>query len=432
MKGRLNLFQAAMLRWRDLHPYTAIHVGRIDRPLDAGRLKTLIGRQLDALGLTGFMLDVTRRRFEYTGGPAEVALVVHAGGSQPSEVLAMTIERELNLPFVRDGRLNPFRFFCIDSGPWFHLGLAYDHVIAGGDSIVVLLEGIFSRYLGDKPEAPPVRRLDRYPATFGRLFVQQAAPALMGMRFLRTIAASCGRTVRPRGLQGGSPASGFAYRRLDPPELVALVGAARAWGVTVNDLLLATLLRALEPFVGERAPEERRHELAVASIVNLRRDLGYDPNVTFGQFLSSFRVSHPLPPGIALEQLARDIHAETARIRSAKLYLQSLLGIAVSGALWRFLSREQRAGFYAKHYPTWGAVTLANVDALWENAGGRMPTPEYLRAVSTGPLAPVVVTVTIAAGVLHAGISYQRAVFTAANIDQIADGMVGCWTHLDS
>ena len=92
--------------------------------------------------------------------------------------------------------------------------------------------------------------------------------------------------------------------------------------------------------------------------------------------------------------------------------------------LWRFLSREQRAGFYAKHYPTWGAITLVNVDALWENAGGRMPPPEYLRAVSTGPLAPVVVAVTIAAGALHAGISYQRAAFTAADIDKIADGML--------
>ena len=94
--------------------------------------------------------------------------------------------------------------------------------------------------------------------------------------------------------------------------------------------------------------------------------------------------------------------------------------------LWRFLSREQRAGFYAKNYPTWGAISLVNVDALWENAGGRMPPPEYLRAVSTGPLAPVVVAATIAAGVLHAGISYQRAAFTAANIDKIADGIVAC------
>ena len=38
MKGRLNLFQAAMLRWRSLHPYSAVHAVRIDRPLDAKRL----------------------------------------------------------------------------------------------------------------------------------------------------------------------------------------------------------------------------------------------------------------------------------------------------------------------------------------------------------------------------------------------------------
>jgi hypothetical protein len=432
VKGRLNLFQAAMLRWRDLHPYNAIHVCRIDRPLDAARLQALIGRELDALGLTGYALDVARRRYAYTGGPAEVALAVHAGGSRPGDVLARTIERELNLPFVRDGRLNPFRFFCIDNGPWFHLGLAYDHVIAGGDSIVVLLEGIYSRYLGDKPDAPPARRLDRYPATFGRLLLRQAAPALKGVPFLRTIAASCGRTVRPRPPQGGSLADGFTYRRLEPPQLAALVGAARAWGVTVNDLLLAALLRALEPCAGERPPEERRHELAVASIVNLRGDLGYDPNVTFGQFLSSFRVSHPLPPGIPLERLARDIHAETTRIKSAKLYLQSLPGIAASGLLWRFLSRERRAAFHAKHYPTWGAISLVNVDALWENTGGRMPAPEYLRAGPTGPLTPVVVTATIVAGTLHAGFSYRSAAFTAAEGNRIADGMVGCLIDLES
>ena len=29
MKGRLNLFQAAILRWRALHPYNAVHVVRV-------------------------------------------------------------------------------------------------------------------------------------------------------------------------------------------------------------------------------------------------------------------------------------------------------------------------------------------------------------------------------------------------------------------
>lgn len=432
MKGRLNLFQASMLRWRDLHPYTAVHVVRLEGPPDASRLTAIIARQLGALGLTGLVLDVRRRRFEYAGGPAQNALVVHAGGGQPIDVLERTIERALNEPFAREGRVNPFRFFCIDNGTWFHLGLAYDHFIAGGDSIVVLLEGIVSRYSGARPEAPPACPLDRYPATYGRLFVRHAGRALRGVRHLRAIAASCRRTLRPIHPRAGHSGDGFVYRRLEPADYAALANVAQAWGVTVNDVLLAILLRTLAPLAGARVPGEPRHELAVASIVNLRRDFGVDPNTTFGQFLSSFRISHALPPGIALERIARDVHAETARIKARKLYLQSLLGVALSGAVWRFLSPEQRAGFYAKNYPTWGAITLVNVDPLWEHAGGRMPPPEYLRAVSTGPLAPMVVVATVAAGTLHAGISYQRAAFDAPGIEQLADALVANCTRLDS
>ena len=432
MKGRLNLFQALMLRWRELHPYTAVHVVRIERPLDAPRLTAILDRQLRALGLTGFALDVRRKRFAYTEGPAETTLAVHAGGRQPSKVVAQTIERELNEPFARDGPLSPFRFFCIDGGTWFHLGLAYDHVIAGGDSIVVLLEGVVARYCGDKPEAPPPRLLDRYPPTYGRLFFRHAASALRGLRFMPAMAASCRRTVRPGYPRGADPRNGFAYRRLDSPKVTVLVNIARAWGVTVNDMLLAILLKALEPFAGDRFPAQARHELAVASIVNLRGDLRSDPNTTFGQFLSAFRVSHPVPPGISLQQLARDVHVETAHIKGRKLYLQSLLAIAASGALWRFLSPEQRAGFYAKNYPAWGAITLVNVDALWATAGGRMPPPDYLRAVSTGPLAPLVVAVTSAADILHAGVSYRTAAFTAEDIDEMTDGIVACFARLES
>ena len=110
----------------------------------------------------------------------------------------------------------------------------------------------------------------------------------------------------------------------------------------VNDVLLAILLQVLEPLAGERAPTQRRRELAVASIVNLRRDFGLDPNTAFGQFLSSFRLSHPMPPGISLHDLARDVNAATRRVKSSKLYLQTLLAMAASGVRWRFLSRDDR------------------------------------------------------------------------------------------
>jgi len=156
----------------------------------------------------------------------------------------------------------------------------------------------------------------------------------------------------------------------------------------------------------------------------LRRDFGYDAATTFGQFLSSFRVAHSLPPGIELQRLARDIHAETSRIKSERLYMQTLIAIGAIAAVWRLLSPAQQQGFYAKHYPAWGAVTMINVDPLWEEGGGTPPPPEYLRAVSTGPLAPLVVAVTTSAGALHAGISYRTAAFTPQLVDRIAAGLL--------
>ena len=423
MKGRLNLFQAAMLRWRALHPYNAVHAMRIDRPLDAARLSAVIDAECEALGLTGLVLDAKRKRFEYAGGRARSPLAVVAGGDDPLEALRREIERELNMRFPDEGSFNPFRFIAIDAGTSFILALTYDHVVAAADSIVILMHGLWAAYEGNG-RACARAPLRRYPATAGRLFRRFPGAALRGLRRIGDMAASARRSIRARYPGGADPRNGFACYRLDVQEFAALARAAKAWSVTVNDLLMAILLLALEPVVGERPAGQRRRELAVASIVNVRHDFGYDAVTTFGQFLSSFRVGHPLPPGIELEALARDIHAETARVKSEKLYMQTLIAIGAIGAVWRFLSLAQQRGFHAKHYPTWGAVTMVNVEPLWKEAGGTTPPPEYVRAVSTGPLAPLVVAVTTRAGVLQAGISYRTTAFTAQTVDAIGSAII--------
>jgi len=423
VKGRLNLFQAAMLRWRALHPYNAVHALRIDRPLDAARLSAAIDGVLEALGLTGLTLDAKRGRFEYAGGDEHIPLAVVRGNEAPLEFLRREIERELNAPFPSNGRFVPFRFVAIDAATWFILMLTYDHFIAAADSIVVLMHRLATAYEGwnsNRPRTP----LRLYPATARRLFRRYPGAAVRSLRRIGDVAANARRSLRARYPGGAEPHNGFACHRVEAQEFAALVHTAKAWGVTVNDLLMAILLQTLEPLAGERPATERRRELAVASIVNLRRDFGYAATTTFGQFLSSFRIAHSLPPGIDLEQLARDIHTETARIKGEKLYMQTLIAIGAIGAVWRFLSSAQRQAFHAKHYPTWGAVTMVNVDPLWEEAGGTLPPPEYLRAVSTGPLAPLVVAVTTSGGVLQAGISYRTAAFTREVVDTIASGLM--------
>ena len=150
---------------------------------------------------------------------------------------------------------------------------------------------------------------------------------------------------------------GFTRVRLSRPAVAALRETAKAWDVTVNDLLLALLLQTLSPLTEERRGKARRNELAVASIVNIRGDCGAAARGAFGQFLSSFHVTHPVPPGVSLENLARDIRRDTARVKREKLYLQTLVAMAAGGLAWRYLTPERRIRFHGKAYPVWGGIS---------------------------------------------------------------------------
>ena len=413
--GRLNLFQKAMLDWRDQHPYNAVHAVRIARPLDAAALVRALEAELTSLGLTGLELDRARGRYAWRGGPAHPALETLAPGADWQASLAQAFERQLNIAFPRDRSFDPFRFFAMPVDSGFFLGLAYDHFIAGGDSIVALLNAIADRYAGRRDRVVPLRR---YPSTHARLVLRHPWRALRGLARLPGLAASCRRTVRPRYRSIEDGHNGFAFFTLDPAEFRALRDAAKDWGVTLNDALMALLLLAQDALLPVRDMNARRHELAVASIVNLRSEHGEDPRQTFGQFLSSFRVSHSVPRGIPLRELASDVHRATARIKREKLSLATLAAIAGNRLIGRFQTPKQRMGIYAKSYPVGAGVSSLNVNALWQAADGS-DSPLYIRGVPTGPTSPLVVAVTTSGDTLCAGVSYRTAAFAPDAIDRI-------------
>src|SRR5208283_948297 len=120
--------------WRELHPYNAVHVVVVEQALQPARLSACIASVLETAGLTGLILSRRRARF----------------------VVEQETERALNEPFAPDGAIAPFRFFAVDAGGSFHLGLAYDHFIAGGDSITLLLGRIVAIYATGSEEAAPL------------------------------------------------------------------------------------------------------------------------------------------------------------------------------------------------------------------------------------------------------------------------------------
>jgi len=421
MRGTLNLFQATMLRWRELHPYSAVHAVRVGAPLDAARLETAIRQELEARGLTRLTLDAARGRYDYGGGDAPVALALLPGGADPAGVLRSEIGRQLNLPFPADGAIDPFRFFAVDAATTFDLAIAYDHFIAGGDSIVLLLQAIASRYGagGGATSSQPVPGL--YPPTFRRLLMAHVGAILRGLPSLPRLALNCRLSHRPRYLCWPDPTNGFTSFRLAPAEFAAVLRTAKAWNVTLNDLLIAVMLQTVSPLAEKRETARRRVYLAAASIINIRGDVGADVRTWFGQFLSSFRVMHKVPPGIGLRELAQDINVQSLEWKSRRLYLQTLVVMFYSSIVWRFLGVAQRQRFHLKNWPVWVGVTTLNVDALWQLGGGGRPAPAYVRAVSTGPLAPIVVAVSTAGGTLEAGISYRTAAFADGTVERMAE-----------
>jgi hypothetical protein len=421
MRGRLNLFQATMLRWRELHPYSAVHAVRVGAPLDAARLEEAIRQELALRGLTHLTLDAARGRYDYGGGDAPVTLALLAGGANPAGVLREEIGRQLNLPFPADGAVDPFRFFAVDAATGFDVAVAYDHFIAGGDSIVLLLQAIAARYVAPATTASPPSVPGLYPPTFRRLLLGHVGAILRGLPSLPRLALNCRLSHRPRYLRWPDPTNGFTSFHLAPAEFAAVLRTAKAWNVTFNDLLIAVMLQAVSPLAEKRETARRRVHLAAASIINIRGDVGADLRTWFGQFLSSFRVMHKVPPGLGLRELARDINVQSLEWKSRRLYLQTLVVMFYSSIVWRFLGLAQRQHFHLKNWPVWVGVTTLNVDALWQLGGGNLPAPAYVRAVSTGPLAPMVVAATTAGGALEAGISYRTAAFADGTVERLAE-----------
>jgi hypothetical protein len=425
MPGRLNLFQATMLEWRAQHPYNAVHAMQVDLPLDRAALSSAIADALTSARLPGLALDGARGRYAWRGGEASVAIEWLDAGEDWRRAIAQAFERHLNLPFPRDGELDPFRFFALPAGDGFFLGLAYDHFVGGGDSIVALLEGIGERYRGHAAAASP---LCLYPPTHARLFARHPAAFARALTRVPALVASCRRTIRPRYRDIADGHNGFLLYLVDTDAFRGLRHAAKRWGVTVNDALKALLLAVQDDALPARDMTKRRRELAVASIINLRRAHGEDPRRTFGQFLGSFRVSHPMPQGVSLESVAADVHRATSRVKRERLYLATLFAMAVDRQLGRLQTAKQRMGVYAKSYPVGAGVSSLAVDALWSDTAAKPGS--YLRGVPTGPLSPIVAAVTTCGERMCIGLSFRTTAVSRDAADALGRALVSRITTL--
>jgi hypothetical protein len=417
MHGRLNSFQTTMLQWNDLHPYSAVHVVRIPGRLDEDRLRKGIQSTLAARGLTHLSLDRAKGAYRYEGGPAVCEVRAIAGGEDPHSALLAEVERQLNTPFAPTERFNPFRFFVVPAGDSFFLGLVYFHAAADAESVVLLLKELVEA--GREGSAPTFSQaLDLYPD--GRAHLLRRHTEVLARRLLSLSNQICNlrRSCRTRCRDDSDMANRFTFFSLDPETLRSVVAAGKAWEVTVNDLWLTLLLKSLSPLADGRMRARKRRAISAGCIVNLRSALGVDSRRTFGLFLGSFTVTHEVPEGISLRQLARDVQQQTAAIKRHKLFLGTPLELGFARFMLKFFSPERRTKFYSKNYPLWGGITNLNLNSLWQAELDAAPL-DYFRGVSTGPVTPLVLAVTTIRDRANIGLSYRSAVYPPEAVEGV-------------
>ncbi len=415
MVGKFNIFQKTMLRWNSMHAYNAVHVVRVPQPLDLERLGRVIDTEMEQLGLTGLWIDRRRGIFEYRGGPVRNELKEVPRSPTLHAAVEEEMETQLNTPFADHGAVNPFRFFVIREEDSFCLGIVYFHVVAGAESIILLLKHFVYKYAGKK-EPVFSNPLNVYPEGYGKLTPWDRSLVLRKLSGLPSMAAGLRRSSKPRYGDFQDQSNGVSVFSLPSEDLQGLVRMGRAWGVTLNDLFLALLLKTLSPMASKRFSAKRRRQMTVGSIVNIRKDLGIDSLKTFGLFLGSFIVSHPVPDGISTERLAREIQQQTVGIKRERLYLGTPIELWLGRLLLSLHPADHRNQFYPKHYPLWGGITNMNLNPLWEQEDGERAF-DYFRAVSTGPITPLVLSVTTVKDVANLGVSFKKTVFSESEMD---------------
>ena len=417
MLGRLNAFQLSMLQWNDLHPYNAVHVVRIPGALEFERLKNVITMTLEGKGLTGLVLDRRAGTYQYHGGPAyaEIKLVGADAASSPG--FAEEVERQLNAPFAHDHRFSPFRFMVVAEEDAFSLGLVYFHPIADAESIVFLLKDMVEAYRG-RGNPGPATPVERYPARRDNLLRSHPGVLVRKLATLPSSFRTMRSTCRPHYRDAGDLSNKFTFFSLSPQALSDMLQAAKSLNVTLNDLFLALLLKAVSSVAPDRAQAGRRRNLSLGCIVNTRRDLGMAGGRDFGLFLGSFVVHHEVPPGIKPADLARDIGRQTRAIKQRRLYLGAALELTFGRLMVSWFSEARRRRLYQKHYPLWGGLTNMNLNTLWPQSDDVRPV-DYFRAVSTGPITPLVASITTVGQVVNIGLTYRSTVLGAPDIERI-------------
>jgi hypothetical protein len=198
-----------------------------------------------------------------------------------------------------------------------------------------------------------------------------------------------------------------------------LVQFARTLDVSVNDVLLAALARAMSAFLPSRRRRGRPLDIALNTIVDARSGARSEMGNSLGMFLANYVVRCRRDETVGLGELARCIAATAGPIKRHRGYLDSAIGMKLIGAIWPRLRPAVRPRFLRWAMPLTAGVSNVLLRDPWMGQPGAGPIMDYFRAGPAAPVVPLLLTPTTWGHRLSVGVTYRVTGFSRAKIDGI-------------
>jgi len=433
IRVRLNAFQLLMRRWSTLHPYNAGQVMAVSGRPDLERWKQAAQGVLAEMGLGPAAFEAGDRYARFTT-PEDVPV------EESTADLTAFFNEELNRPFVAGDvpirfRVLPAAALTGDDDGSHYFAAVYDHWIADSRAMRELMHRIFERYQaggsGDGATLPP---LTMEAPSFRSLFRKHVGRLVRCMALCQS-AKNIWRHRRACRINIPNPLdfhSQLFIRQLPEGLIERVHEFAKTRGASVNDVFITVLAQTMGVYTQDRRYRRRRRgfhfsrrDVGVGTIVDIRDAANATLDRVFNLYLSSYTVVLRDPEKRVVDALTHEVAQETSRLKKTFATVKGFWALAMARLSWDLCrSPRNRALLLHKMVPVAAGISNVKMTGSWVDrpAGAQAAGDDsaqvldYLRISPTGPLIPLVFTLTTIGKRLSLCATYRTTAFSDEDV----------------
>jgi len=418
----LNGLQRMMFRWEQHLPLNALHLVELAFHPDPGSAQRCLAETCTSLGLRKVRVDARGTSLSWdtlaeTERDEAPPLHLRVLPSLTKVSLSRAINAELNHPFPQ-GPHWPIRAVHFEvAGQTTYLGLVYHHLVTDARGVSLVMRDWLRRLGGLPPRKSSLEFTCPQPEDLTEDHaVQHWGETLTGMGRSLADVLTLRSFRRPQPLlrEKRRICSGIHETAA---RLARVQGFAKALGATLGDLVLAALFEGLTLSLAKKANE--RLPLALCMPVDLRRRASEDLSQVLGQMLGSLTVRDVGGVEEPFSQRVARITEETRVLKEGDRAARYALQMRFMSRLWDLAPDWINRVAGPALIPLAGCLSNINFTEFFSAEYEEGLIDGYHRFSGTGPLVPLMISMTSLPGLLSLTTSHHSDVLTQTQVQRL-------------